>query len=131
MNDKCNIMAIYIYVNQDSYVRYHLNTLLENYNTEDTLIYDIYIDNKDTAKSEYNRMVKDMKNKKFNVVCTMAMTLVSRESLILCRLLSELKNNNCELISYIDRINTTKQGFSNLQKVIGSIKPYKKGTNIF
>lgn len=126
MKNNDNIIALYVNSKYNNSISYYVQRLLKEYNTENTIVYDIYIDHQENIGKEYSRMLNDMKDKKFNTLCIMSVPKLSHQYLVLYKLLEELKINECSLVSYFGKVNTSTQGFGYLNQIINISEKYNR-----
>lgn len=114
MTNEKDIIALYVRTETKNMkeVRQQEDELLAKFNTENNLIYDVYIDNGVSSasdKPEYNRLLLDMKQNKFSTIVVYSLDRFGRSFDALEYFMRHFNRCNCRLMTIEDNIDILSQ----------------------
>lgn len=109
MEKNKKIISMYIRTEEKNMkdVRKQEDELLSKFNTDDTLIYDIYIDcgyNGSCDKPAYQRLLNDMKQNKFDTIVAYSLDRFGRSYDALEYFIRQLTCCDCRLMTIVENI---------------------------
>lgn len=136
MNSDKKIVALYTRVStidqvQDGHSLYEQeNRLKKMCEAKGYEIYKIYTDAgvsaKDTNRPAYKKMLKDMKDKKFNLIFAYKLDRISRSIIDLEMLFNLLKENNCDIECLVDNIDTSGANGMMFVRILGIFAQFER-----
>lgn len=134
-NDK-KIVALYTRVStidqvQDGHSLYEQeNRLKKMCEAKGYEIYKVYTDAgisaKDTNRPAYKKMLKDMKERKFNLIFAYKLDRISRSIIDLEMLFNLLKENNCDIECLVDNIDTSGANGMMFVRILGIFAQFER-----
>ncbi len=122
--------AIYIRVSKGDQNPETQNVLLKQYcRNNDFDVYDIYLDyftGKSDSRPAFDRLMTDMRDKRFNTIVVYKLDRIGRSLQHLLQLFQEFKNRNIDFISITQNINTTTPEGKLMLRVLMIMSEYER-----
>lgn len=97
---------------------------------KDYQVYKVYTDAgisaKDTNRPAYQTMIKDMKDKKFNMIFAYKLDRISRSIIDLEMFFNSLKENNCDIECLVDNIDTSGANGMMFVRILGIFAQFER-----